>query len=122
MSIGSAAVSASTPVEMDAVGAGAHREIGMPVEQQRRALVLDGRRERLGVVDARALITLRQAQQHGGDIGRVERFRELIREPGRMLRGHEIEARSGAPRFGRFFSGRHEDIDCPRNRAVWGRL
>ena len=43
------------------------------------------------------------------------------RDPAGSLRGHEIEARGGAPRFGRFRRDAM-GIDCPRNRAVWGRL
>src|SRR5262249_27057803 len=94
-------------VQMRTVGAGAPREIGISVEEECRALTLHCWRERLGVIDLRALIRLRQAQQHGGNVGGVERLREAVREPGRVLRGHEIEAGDGAARIGRLFSGRH---------------
>ena len=93
--------------QMRTVGAGAHREIGISVEEECRALTLHRWRERLGVIDLRALIGLRQAQQHGGNVGGVERLRESVREPGRVLRGHEIKARDGAARISQFFSGRH---------------
>src|SRR5215472_13323650 len=92
---------------MRTVGAGARREIGISIEEKRRALTLHRRRERLGVIDASALVGLRQAQQHGGNVGGVERLRQPLREPGRVLRGHEIKARGGAPRIGRVFSRRH---------------
>src|SRR5262249_23743869 len=43
----------------------------------------------------------------GGNAGGVERLRQPLGEPGRVLRGHEIKARGGAPRIGRVFSRRH---------------
>ena len=110
------------PVEVRAVGARARREIGMAAEEERRAGVLYGWRERLGVIDLRALVGVGQPQQHGRDVGGAERLHQPIREPGRLLRGHEIEARGGAPRLGRVRSGRHGNSNCPCNRAVWGRL
>ena len=86
---------------------GSAAEIGMPVEEEGGAFVLHRRCERLGVVDPRAFVGLRQGQQHGGNVGGGERCGEPIREPGRILRGYEIKARSRAPRFGRSFSGGH---------------
>jgi hypothetical protein len=53
------------------------------------------------VIDLPALVGCGEAQQDSGDVGRAERVRKLIREPRRILRGHEIKARGGAPRFGR---------------------
>jgi hypothetical protein len=96
------------PAEMSAVGAGAHRELGMSVEEKGRAFVLYRRRERLDVVDPRALVAIRQTQQHGGNVGCSERFGESLREPRSIVRGHQVKARSRTPRFGRSFSGRHE--------------
>jgi hypothetical protein len=84
-----------------AVGAAARREIGVPIEKEGRALILHRR------CDPCAFVGLRQGQQHGGNVGGGERCGEPIREPGRILRGYEIKARSRAPRFGRSFSGGH---------------
>ena len=42
-----------------------------------------------------------------GGFGDCERCGEPISEPGRILRGDEIKARSRAPRFGRSFCGPH---------------
>ena len=63
------------PAQMGAVGAGACHEIGMPVEEQRCALVLHRRRKRLDVIDLPAFVGIRQAQQDGGDVGGAERVR-----------------------------------------------
>ena len=54
--------------QMRAVGAGARDQIGMAVDQQRRAFVLHDRAQRLGAVDQRALVGVGKAQQHGGDV------------------------------------------------------
>jgi hypothetical protein len=94
-------------VEVCAIGAGAHRKLGVPVEEEGSPLILDRRRDRLGMAGARGLLAVRQAQQHSGYIGRGKRLRESVREPCRILRGHEIKARSGAPWFGLLSSGRH---------------
>ena len=108
---------------MRPVGARAGGELGMPVEQQRRALVLHRRRKRLDVIDPRrASSVCGQAQQDGGDVGRAERLRKLICEllPG-SCGSHEIEPRAG--RLGSAgFCEEAMEIDCPCNRAVWGRL
>src|SRR5262249_56988177 len=92
--------------EVRAIGAGAHRNLGVSVEEEGSPLVLYRRRDRFGMVRARGLLTLRQAQQHGGYISRGKRFGESVRKPCRILRGHEIKARSRAPLFGLLPSGR----------------
>ena len=72
---------------MGAIRAGARGEIGMPVEEEGGAVVLHRRCERLGVVDPRAFVGLRQGQQHGGNVGGGERCSEPILESGRIRRG-----------------------------------
>ena len=58
------------PRQMRAIGAAAGDQFGVAIEQQRRAIVLNDRRQRLDTGDHGALIGLRfQPQQHRRDIG-----------------------------------------------------
>ena len=92
---------------MRAIGAGAHHKLGVTVEEESSPFILHRRRDRLGMVSAHGLLALRQAQQHGGYISRRKRFGESVRKPCSILRGHEIKARRGTPRFGLLSSGSH---------------
>ncbi len=55
--------------QMRAVGAAARNDAGMSVEDQRRVEILHRGRERLDAIGQRAVVVMRQAQQHGCDIG-----------------------------------------------------
>ena len=81
--------------QMRAVGAAARDDAGMPVDDQGRAEILHGRRDRLDAIGQRAFVVMRQAQQHGGDIGAIERRQQIELERADIGRGrrHEIETR-----------------------------
>ena len=98
--------------------------LGMSVEHERRALALHDACQRLHAVDQGALIGRGKAQQHGGDVGGRKRAGKRVPQPVRIgsLRGHKIEARGRAPRFGRFPSGRHGRSIAPAIGRFWGRL
>jgi hypothetical protein len=55
-------------VEMRAIGAATRHQLNVTVEQQRRAAVLNGGRQRLDARDHGALVGLAQPQQHGRDV------------------------------------------------------
>ena len=63
--------------QMRAIGAGARHQLDMTIEQQRRAAVLDRRRQRLDARDHGALVGLAQPQQHRRDVGRGEQAGKL---------------------------------------------
>ncbi len=108
--------------EMGAIRLGARDQIGTAIEKERSTLVLHRRRECLGIVDPTALVGLGAPQQDRRHVGGEERFGNKHGKPRSIgsLRGHEIEARGRAPRFGRFPSGRHDGIDCPRQSGGLG--
>ena len=86
---------------MRAIGTCARDDFGMALHQQRRALALDDRRQRLDAVDHGAVIGRSEAHEHGRHIAGAERRGERNFEPRGIgdRRGHEINARGGAPRF-----------------------
>ena len=71
--------------EMRAVGAATGHDVRMAVEQQRDALVLHERRQRLDEIDLRALVGFGEPQQHRRDVGGIERSRKFARECRRVL-------------------------------------
>ena len=85
---------------MRAVGLGARDQFRMAVEQQRRAVRLDQDAQRLDPRDQLALLAIGKPQQHGRDIGGIERGGEIVRDRARIAerRGHQIEARALPPR------------------------
>ena len=91
--------------QMRAIGAGARHQFDMTVQQQRRAAVLNSRRQRLDARDHGALVGFAQPHQHRCDVG----AREQAGKAGDKLRRivhlgrREIEARHRARRnrFGR---------------------
>jgi hypothetical protein len=94
---------------MRAVGTRMRHDVGKAIEQKRGALVLNQRCERLGAIDERALICGSKPQQHRRHVGAFDCSRERVPNGGGIshLRGHDIEARGGAPGFGPVASGRH---------------
>ena len=88
--------------QMRAVGAGPRHQFGMAIDQQRRAPVLDRRRQRLDARDHRALVGLAKPHQHRGDVGRGEQAGKRRRQLRRIvdIRRREIEARHRARRNG----------------------
>ncbi len=85
---------------MRAIGAAARHQFDMAIQQQRRAAVLNGGRQRLDARDHGALVGLAQPQQHGGDVGGGEQAGEAGDELRRIVhdRRREIEARHRARR------------------------
>lgn len=56
--------------DVGAVGACARRNLGMALDEQCDITTLDNGGDRLGALDLRALVAIREPQQHGGDIAR----------------------------------------------------
>jgi hypothetical protein len=110
--------------DMDSVSARARDPLDMAVEQQGRAGVLNRRRKRLDAVDLAALVAIREAHQHRGDVGGRKQARERARKRGRIcdLGGREIQPRYGRGR-GRLFR-RHAArvIATTRSGQSWNRL
>jgi hypothetical protein len=94
---------------VSAVGTGSGNQIRPPVEQQGRAGFLRPGRKRLDVRQQRALVGLRQPQQHGGNIAGGECYGQILRQPARVSgkRCDKVEPGRQTPRFGRFSLGRH---------------
>ena len=86
--------------DMRAVGSRPLDKFGMAVEQQRRAVALDQDAQCLDPLDQGALGVRRETDQHGGDVGGVQRGGEIVRDRARIAerRRDEIEAGSLAPR------------------------
>ena len=86
--------------QMRAIGAAARHQFDMAVEQQRRAAVLHGRRQRLDARDHGALVGLAQPQQHGGDVGGGKQAGQARDQLRRIVHDGrcEIEARRRARR------------------------
>ena len=78
--LGSAAVNASMPVEMGAIGADPADDLDAAVEEERNVAALHRGSYRLGAVDERALVGVGETQQHGGDVGGGEDGVERVRE------------------------------------------
>ena len=68
--LSTAAANASIAGQVRAVGAGAGRDLGMTVEQQRDVLALHHRCQHLDAVDQVALGRGLEPEQHRGDVGR----------------------------------------------------
>ncbi len=83
--------------EMCAVGAGPRDQIGMAIEQNRGAAVLDQRRENLDARHHCAGIGGREPHQHCGDIRGRQRIGQWRHDPCRIvdLRRRQIKTRRG---------------------------
>ena len=81
--------------KMRAIGAGAGDDLGVAVEEERDLAGLHDGGDLLHAVDQRALVGLRQAKQHRGNVARRKRSGKLAREGCRVAerRGDEVEAR-----------------------------
>ena len=91
---------------MRAIGAGRSGKLGVLGQKQRHAALLHARRNRLDLIDLRALVGVGQIHESRGHT-RAERLGEKVRMPRKLLRNHEIQARRGAPRFTDLASKRH---------------
>ena len=103
----SASVKAVDAGEMGAVAAGARDQLGMAVEQERRALVLHDRAQSaLARLIRLRSSARRKTQQHGGDVAGGKRRGKRRGEAGgsSQPRRHQIEARGRDA--GRLFFGR----------------
>ena len=82
---------------MGAVGAGADRDLGMAVEQERDIAALNDGRDGFGAVDQRALVACLEAKQNGGDVAGVQRRAEVARKGAGIaeLRRDQIKPRGG---------------------------
>ena len=111
--------------EMRAVGARTRHHLRMAVDDQRRAPCPAPRAR----APSPSLIIVRSStparrHQHGRHIGRRQRGGEVAasRAGSDTRRDHQIEARGRALLLRRVLLGTPWQIDCPRNRAVWGHL
>ena len=100
--LGSASSMAAMPVRCAPSAPRTRDQFDMTVEQQRRAAVLDHRRERLDARDHGALVGRLQPQQHRGDIGAGEHAGKACHQRRRIVHvGRcEIKPWRGARRSG----------------------
>jgi hypothetical protein len=79
---------------MGAVGAGAHGEFGVAIEQDRDIAPLNSSCDRLGAVGQRALVAFLEAEQNCGDVAGVERRADITQKGCRIaeLRRDQIKA------------------------------
>ena len=70
------------PAEMGAVGADARDDLRTIVEEEGDIAALHRARNRFRAVDQGALVGVLQAQQHGGDVGRVKHCADGVGEGG----------------------------------------
>ncbi len=120
--MGSAGLERIKPGEMRAIRARGRGQIGLAVEQERHTLVLHRGRESLG--EGRSACahwpaaTAEQAAATSAARALGNKRRQARQDRG--LRGYEIEARGGAPRFGRISSGRHDEVRMPPQSGGFG--
>ncbi len=90
---------------MRAIGPGPRHKLDVIGQQQSRAAILRQRREKAADFFARSLVGRREAQQHAGDIARVERGFERRREAFGIgdRRGDQVKARFDEIGHGSFF-------------------
>jgi len=103
-----------------AVGAATRDQIGVTVDEQRRAGVLRDWRERLDAIDQRPLVSGLKPQQHGRNLRAGKGASQPRRELGRVAdyRRDQIEAR-GRARLRFFVSRCHDAVMVAQSDGKW---